>query len=123
MKKELFFDRYCGQQFVALVEDGKLTEFSAENERRGEMVGNIYKGKVTNVLAGMNAVFLSCGLSRNCYLSMEETYTDYTKYDGTLVETQSRPLGLKVGDELIVQVTKPSRGNKGAKVRGVLLLE
>ena len=116
MKKELFFDRYCGQQFVALVEDGKLTEFSAENERRGEMVGNIYKGKVTNVLAGMNAVFLSCGLSRNCYLSMEETYTDYTKYDGTLVETQSKPLGLKVGDELIVQVTKPSRGNKGAKV-------
>ncbi|MBQ8685967.1 MAG: Rne/Rng family ribonuclease [Clostridia bacterium] len=116
MKKELFFDRYCGQQFAALVEDGKLAEFSAENERRGEMVGNIYKGRVTNVLAGMNAAFLSCGLARNCYLSMEETYTDYTKYDGTLVETNAKPLGLKEGDELIVQVTKTSRGNKGAKV-------
>lgn len=116
MKKELFFDRYCGQQFGALVEDGKLTEFSAENEIRGEMVGNIYKGRVTNVLAGMNATFLSCGLAKNCYLSLEETYTDYTKYDGTLVETAKKPLNLKEGDEVIVQVVKPARGNKGAKV-------
>ena len=116
MKKEWFFDRYCGQQFAALVEDGKLVEFSAESEPRKEIVGNIYKGKVTNVLAGMNAAFISCGFSKNCYLSMEETYTDYTKYDGTPVVTGARALDLKVGDEIIVQVTKPARGNKGAKV-------
>ncbi|MBQ8323186.1 MAG: Rne/Rng family ribonuclease [Clostridia bacterium] len=116
MKKEWFFDRYCGQQFAALMEDGKLTEFSVEKEDRGEIVGNVYKGRVTNVLSGMNAAFISCGLQRNCYLSMEETYTDYTKYDGTPVRTDSKPLELKVGDELLVQVTKPPRGNKGAKV-------
>ena len=116
MKKEWFFDRYCGQQFAALVEDGKLAEFSSEKESSGEIVGNIYKGKVTNVLPSMNAAFISCGLSKNCYLSMEETYTDYTKYDGTPVETNVKPLDLKVGDEIIVQVTKPPRGNKGAKV-------
>lgn len=116
MKKEWFFDRYCGQQFAALVEDGKLAEFSSEKESNGEIVGNIYKGRVTNVLPSMNAAFISCGLSKNCYLSMEETYTDYTKYDGTPVETNVKPLDLKVGDEIIVQVTKPSRGNKGAKV-------
>ena len=45
MKKEWFFDRYCGEQFVALVEDGKLTEFAAEKEPYGEIVGNVYKGK------------------------------------------------------------------------------
>ncbi len=116
MKKEWFFDRYCGQQFAALTEDGKLTEFAVEKEDHGEIVGNVYKGKVTNVIAGMNAAFISCGLQRNCYLSMEETYTDYTKYDGTPVRTDNRPLNLKVGDEIIVQVTKPPRGNKGAKV-------
>ena len=60
MKKEWFFDRYCGQQFAALVEDGKLAEFSSEKESSGEIVGNIYKGKVTNVLSGMNAAFISC---------------------------------------------------------------
>ncbi|MBQ3505391.1 MAG: Rne/Rng family ribonuclease [Clostridia bacterium] len=116
MKKEWFFDRYCGQQFAALVEDGRLVEFSAESEPRKEIVGNIYKGRVTNVLAGMNAAFISCGFSKNCYLSMEETYTDYTKYDGTPVATGAKAWDLKVGDEIIVQVTKPARGNKGAKV-------
>lgn len=116
MKKEWFFDRYCGQQFAALLEDGKLVEFTAENEPRGEAVGNIYKGRVTNVLAGMNAAFVSCGLNKNCYLSMEETYTDYTKYDGTPVATNAKPLQLQVGDEVVVQMTKPSRGTKGAKV-------
>jgi ribonuclease G len=116
MKKEWFFDRYCAQQFAALMEDGKLAEFFMENEPRREIVGNIYKGVVTNVLVGMNAAFISCGLHRNCYLSMEETYTDYTKYDGTPVVTGAQPLNLKVGDEIIVQVTNPPRGNKGAKV-------
>ena len=116
MKKEWYFDRYCNQQFAALMEDGKLAEFAVEAEPRVEIVGNIYKGTVTNVLAGMNAAFINCGLAKNCYLSMEETYTDYTKYDGTPVETNAKPLNLKVGDEIIVQVTNPSRGNKGAKV-------
>ena len=116
IKKEWFLDRYCGQQFAAFVEDGKLKEFSSEKEPLGVTVGNIYKGKVTNVLSGMNAAFINCGLEKNCYLSMEETYTDYTKYDGTMVETNNKPPDLKVGDEVIVQITKPPRGTKGAKV-------
>lgn len=116
MKKEWFFDRYCNQQFAAFVEDGKLTDFSIESENSGELVGNIYKGKVANVLAGMNAAFICCGLAKNCYLSMEETYTDYTKYDGSLVSTGAKPLDLKENEEIIVQMTKPPRGNKGAKV-------
>lgn len=116
MKKEWFFDRFCGRQFAALVEDGRLAEFSVEREDCGSIVGNVYKGKVVNVLSGMNAAFIACGLHRNCYLSMEETYTDYTKYDGTLLQTDAKPLKLSVGDEILVQVTKPPRGNKGAKV-------
>ncbi len=116
MKKEWFFDRYCNQQFAAFVEDGKLTDFSIEPENSGQLVGNIYKGKVANVLAGMNAAFICCGLAKNCYLSMEETYTDYTKYDGSLVSTGAKPLDLKENEEIIVQMTKPPRGNKGAKV-------
>ena len=116
MKKEWFFDRYCGQQFAALLEDNKLTEFLIEKEDQGDVVGNIYKGRVTNVLSGMNAAFIYCGLNKNCYLSMEETYTDYAKYDGAFDEPQNQAMNLKVGDEIIVQVTKPPRGNKGAKV-------
>ncbi len=115
-KKEWFLDRYCKQQFAALVEDGRLTEFSCEHEPRRSCAGNIYKGRVVNVLSGMNAAFVNCGLAKNCYLSMEESYTDYTKYDGTMGESHQTSLDLKVGDEIIVQVVKPPRGTKGAKV-------
>lgn len=116
MKKEWFFDRYCGQQFVALLEDGKLAEFAAEKESGGEIVGNVYKGRVMNVLNGMQAAFVSCGLERNCYLSMGESYTDYTKYDGTMGGITAQTPDWKPGDEIIVQVVQPPRGNKGAKV-------
>lgn len=115
MKKELFFDRFCGQQFAGLLEDGKIAEFFAEEEPRGDAVGNIYKGKVTNVLAGMNACFVSCGFSKNAYLSLDENYEDYAKYDGK-TESGRKKLNLSVGDEIIVQAVQPPRGNKGAKV-------
>ncbi len=116
IKKEWFLDRYCLQQFAALVEDGKLTEFSCEREPRICCAGNVYKGRVVNVLSGMNAAFVNCGLAKNCYLSMDEEYTDYNKYDGTRGEMKPKKLDLRVGDEIIVQITKPPRGSKGAKV-------
>ncbi len=116
MKKEWFFDCYCGRQFVALLEDGKLAEFSSEKENDGEIVGNIYKGKVMNILTGMNVAFVACGLDRNCYLSLEESHDDYSKYDSALDKENTPSAELKVGDEILVQVTKPPRGNKGAKV-------
>ncbi len=116
MKKQWFFDRYCGVQFAVLVEDNKLAEILFEEENSSDVVGNVYVGEVTNVLAGMNAAFINCGLEKNCYLSLEESYTDYTKYDGSSVATTMQPLSLKVGDQLLVQVVKPPRGNKGAKV-------
>ena len=115
-KKEWFLDRYCGQTFAAQITDGQLTEFSCEPENRDACVGNIYKGKITNVLSGMNAAFINCGLVRNCYLSMDEFYTDCNKYDGTLGKNTENPANLKIGDEIIVQVTHPPRNNKGAKV-------
>ncbi|MBQ5927540.1 MAG: ribonuclease E/G, partial [Clostridia bacterium] len=116
MKKEWFLDRYCNQQFVALLEDGLLTEYAAESEPAGEVVGNIYKGKVVNVLAGIQAAFINCGMEKNCYLSTDETYADFSKYDSFLTVKDGGMSELKVGDEVIVQVVQPPRGSKGAKV-------
>lgn len=113
MKKEWFFDSYCGRQFAALIEDGVFAEFACE-KRDDCSVGDILKGKVTNVLAGMKAAFVSCGLNKNCYLALEESYTDPNKYDG---QSHLTPCDeVKVGDEILVQVLKPPRGTKGAKV-------
>ena len=119
MKKELYFDRHSGLLLSALVEDGKLIELGIENEEHKDIVGNIYKGRVVNVIESMNAAFVYCGLERNCFLSLSgsETFVNPTKYasHGKAVR-KTAPLKVKPGDEIIVQVLKNERGNKGAKV-------
>ncbi len=114
MKKEWFFDRFCGEQLVVYTEDGKLIEVGVENEKSGDVLGNIYKGRVCNVVAGMQAAFVSCGMERNGYLPLSEGVSLLHAYDG---EGNLKVLpSVKAGDEILVQVVKPPRGNKGAKV-------
>ena len=113
MKKEWFFDRFCGVQIAVYAEDGVLVEASVENEAGGNLRGNIYKGRVANVVAGMQAAFVSCGLEKNCYLPLNEGASQFSSYDG---DSKSALRTLKEGDEILVQVTKLPRGNKGAKV-------
>ena len=50
MKKEWFFDRFCGTQIVAYAEDGRLAELGVEREGGGDLLGNIYKGRVANIV-------------------------------------------------------------------------
>ena len=114
MKKEWFFDRFCGEQIVAYAEDGILKEAAVESETQGDELGNIYKGIVKNVVEGMQAAFVDCGMERNCYLPLNERAAIISSYDGGEVTSKASPL--KEGDEILVQVVKPARGNKGAKV-------
>ena len=114
MRKEWFFDRFCGEQLVAYVEDGILKEAAVENETQGDELGNIYKGRVQNVVEGMQAAFIDCGMERNCYLPLNERAAILSNYDGDRSEAAKVPL--KEGDEVLVQVIKSARGNKGAKV-------
>ena len=119
MKKELYFDRHSGMQISALAEDGKLVELGLENESHKDIVGNIYKGRVENVIESLNAAFISCGLERNCYLSLSsgEMVVDPSKYDTQYAQGgKEQKLRLKEGDEIVVQVLKNPRGTKGAKV-------
>lgn len=113
-KKTLFFDNFCGYNFSATVEDGKICEFNFELEERLFVVGNIYKGKITAVLPGMQACFVDCGLERNCYLSLSDCYPDTAKYEGE--KRKKGNLVLEEGNEIMVQVIKPAVGKKGAKV-------
>lgn len=114
MKKEWFFDRFCGVQLVAYAEDGILMEAAVESEKQGDQLGNIYKGKVKNIVEGMQAAFVDCGMERNCYLPLNERAAILASYDGETVAATAA--ALKEGDEILVQVVKPARGNKGAKV-------
>ena len=114
MAKKLYFDAQCGMAHYACVEDNKLTEYEVEKSTNGAVVGNVYKGKVTDVLNGMQAAFVDCGLERHCYVSVADLIPDRTKYDGKEIDIPST-LDLHVGDEILVQISKPPVGKKGAK--------
>ena len=114
MKKEWFFDRFCGEQLVAYTEDGVLKDAAVENEAQGDELGNIYKGRVKDVVEGMRAAFIDCGMERTCYLPLNERAAILSHYDVENSAVAEAPL--KEGDEVLVQVIKSARGNKGAKV-------
>ena len=114
MRKEWFFDRFCGAQIAVYAEDGKIVEADFEEKGAAELNGNIYKGRVANVVPGMQAAFIGCGLSRNCYLPLAEGAARFSVYDGT--DGGKPALSLKEGDEVLVQIVKLPRGSKGAKV-------
>ena len=114
MKKTLYFDEFCGYAVSAATENGKLTEFNFERDDNLSIKGNIYKGKIVNILPGMQAAFVDCGLERNCYLSADDAVPNAEKYDGNHAEIELPDL--KEGDLVLVQVVKPPIGKKGAKV-------
>ena len=68
MTKTILIDRLCGETCLALLEDGVLTELYFESKGREKLAGNIYLGRVENVLPGMNAAFVNIGLEKNAFL-------------------------------------------------------
>jgi ribonuclease G len=107
---------------VAVLEDGVLTGILIE---RGEpLAGNIYKGRVASVLPGMEAAFVDIGLDRNAFLHVADVRSHQIAPLGGAggeEELEDRigrgPIAerLRVGQEILVQVTKEPRGTKGAR--------
>ena len=105
------------QSRAAIIEDGKVVEILIEREEEGRINGSIYKGKVANVLPGMESAFVNIGLEKNGFLYVNDLREFEEKYlDGIL--NSSRPIGgmLNVGDDVVVQILDEPRGTKGARV-------
>lgn len=115
MGRKIYFDDQFGLQSYAMVEDGELCDCSLEHAADGAVIGNVYKGRVTDVLNGMQAAFIDCGLERHCYLSVDDMRADGRNADGGEIDMPST-LNLHEGDEILVQVIKTAQGKKGAKV-------
>lgn len=113
MSKELFISTRGSTHAVALTEYGILAEFNSESDEDSSIVGNIYKGKIEQVVKGMQACFINIGREKNAYLfygsSIEDQEYAYN------VEPKAKFFG-KVGDEIMVQVTKTEIGTKGARL-------
>ena len=75
MKKEIFINESIGETRIAIQEDGQLVEV-CEKQDKHRMVGNIYKGKVENVLPGMQAAFVDIGHKLNAFLPFSEILSE-----------------------------------------------
>ena len=126
MKKTILVSADRGETRVAVLEqkskgDGKkpdVAELYIERRGRRSIVGNIYKGKVDNVLPGMEAAFVDFGLERNGFLHVDEIVLP----DGQQAPKRGRGSGkridelIKSGQEIIVQVVKDPLKTKGARL-------
>ncbi len=112
MHKDMFFDFFGEDCFAAVTENGKLVEFHLDEGSGTEISGNIYKGRVVNVLEGMQAAFVSFGQEKNGYL-----YAGDIPVETAAAGCEPPPrLHVQVGDEVMVQVSKSPIGNKGARL-------
>lgn len=98
---------------VAIMEDDQLVEHFVTSERTQTLVGNIYLGRVQNVLASMEAAFVDIGTDRNGVIYSGDIDWRHTRHTGRQRKIEK---ALKPGDPILVQVTKDSVGHKGPRL-------
>lgn len=113
MKRMLFNATHQEELRVAIVDGQKLIDLDIETAGREQRKGNIYKGVITRIEPGLEACFVSYGEERHGFLPFKEVARTYFK-EGVDVRTARIQDALTEGQELIIQVEKEERGNKGA---------
>ena len=128
MNKELIVSSSRYETMAAILEDDQVTEISIERERQRAVVGNIYKGRVSKVLPGMQSAFVDIGLAKEAFLYVSDVVDTLEEFDrlesGDADESPrsaDRPEAkiadlLKAGQEILVQVVKEPLGTKGARI-------
>ncbi len=145
MQKEMIVTSNGHETQVAILEDDLVTEMFVERERQRGVVGNIYKGRVSKVLPGMQCAFIDIGLERDGFLYVSDvidTIEEYDRLDSGDDEAEGTGNGhgaggqrggerkggrergpqpkieelLKEGQEIVVQVAKEPLGTKGARL-------
>ena len=114
MKRMLINASHTEEVRVAMVDGQRLYDLDIENRTREQKKSNIYKGKVTRVEPSLEAAFIDYGAERHGFLPLKEISREYFKKgasDGGRVRVQD---ALKEGQEVVVQVEKEERSNKGA---------
>ncbi len=99
--REIFVEKRESLIRIAVKEEGELMECLVEEDSIEPQIGEVYKARVKNIIPGINSVFLDIGLEKEAYMYYSE---------------ELKRLGIKKGQDLLVEVLKESLGNKGAKV-------
>ena len=145
MNKEMIIASNGHETRVAILEDDQLAEMFVERERNRGVVGNVYKGRVSKVLPGMQSSFIDLGLERDGFLYVSDVITNLEEFDAGDDEPEVKPRGdeaakdgareagdkprekaaapeakieelLKEGQDVVVQVAKEPLGTKGARL-------
>src|SRR6185312_14833661 len=135
MQKEMIVSSNGHETTVAILEDDLVAEVFVERERHRGVVGNVYKGRVSKVLPGMQSSFIDLGLERDGFLYVADVIDTLEEFDklesgdeeggggggGGRDRDRDRPQPkieelLKEGQEILVQVVKEPLGTKGARL-------
>ena len=119
VKRTMIVRERPGRTQIVVLEDNILVEHYVAQKSHTPMVGNVYLGKVQNVLPSMEAAFVDIGRGRNAVL-----YAGEVNWDAAGLEGQPRRIesALKAGDPVLVQVTKDPIGHKGARLTSQISL-
>src|SRR3989338_1360486 len=130
-KREILISSEYQQKRIAILENGELEEFYIEHDDAKQLVGSIYKGKVSSIVPGIGAAFISIGLEKNGFLYVSDVVGENRQnLDIESLDPEeplppqrprdSRPAAiqdlLKRDQDILVQVVKEPFGTKGARL-------
>jgi len=116
---ELIINKETKKNTIMLVENGILVEKHEEHEHQKRLEGNIYIGKVANVLQGMQSAFIDIGEERNTFIRLKDLLpkVDETKEEiGQDLHEKNIKDIIKPGTNLLIQVKRDGTAKKGARV-------
>src|SRR5262249_27556402 len=136
MLKEMIVSANGHETMVAILEEDLVAEVFVERERQRGVVGNVYKGRVSKVLPGMQSSFIDIGLERDGFLYVAEVIDTIEEFEKLESDDEAKTDGgkgrsresardraqqkieelLKEGQEILVQVVKEPLGTKGARL-------
>lgn len=140
MSREIVINATRHESRIAVLDEGQVVELWVERTRHRTIVGNIYKGRVTKVLPGMQSAFVDLGLDRDAFLYVSDVIEDLEEYESETTDELNLDRGidrglergvdemqshrseasiadlLREGQEIVVQVSKDTIAGKGARI-------
>lgn len=122
MKRMLINATHAEEMRVALVDGQRLFDLDIEHRTREQKKSNVYKGRITRVEPSLEAAFVNFGSDRHGFLPLKEISKEYFKNNASGPGRVNIKDAIKSGQEIIVQVDKEERGNKGAALTSFISL-
>ena len=115
---EILISKKQNKERIALIENGNLVEYYEEDENENRKEGNIYKGKIKDIIPGMQSAFVDIGAERSVFIHIKDILPKVDEKNKTNVEIQETEIRklVKQNQDILVQVKKDSNEKKGARV-------